>query len=95
MPHSWRRQRLTFVDEAIEGAESGAVGGDLVGVKSHQQPRSRRVVLDVSVDVATQLIVPLVTLVHRRRLEVQVQTHVVHTPARVTAPLVGYGRFKY
>ena len=27
---------LTFVEEAIESAEAGVVGGELVGVESHQ-----------------------------------------------------------
>jgi len=81
---------LTFVEEAIEGAKASVVGGELVSVKCHQQPRSRRIVFAEA--VATQFIVPLVSLVHGRAFQVQVQTHVVDAPtnACVTTPLVAH-----
>ena len=75
------RERVTFVEEAIEGAEAGAVGRELVGVKSDDQPWRRRV---VRVGTGrrgrwfiTQFVVPLVTLVDRRIFQVQIQTHVI------------------
>ena len=40
--------------------------------------------------VATQLVVPLVSLVHRRTAQVQVEAHVVHAPADAHEPQLLY-----
>jgi len=83
-----RDNALTFVDEAIEGAESGAVGREFVRVESHNQERRRRVVLvqrGRRQAVIAQFVVPPVTLVDGRTFQVQIQTHVVHAPASVTS----------